>query len=195
MLSGKTSVSLGLLYGAVTEHLDVRSFPMAMSVDVLGAEGGSGSEVLPPDAPAPLRDLLEHWQAIVVDRHPTAADFPFDTLVRTYPGLGSVEPAVSPEGRHDYCYRRLGPEHEKCIGRSYEGLLFSEVIAAPVVDRVIQTYVSIFATGDPHYAESINLIHGARPLTHARLLLPLFDLEGRVASLIGCWVWRDRPAD
>lgn len=168
---------------------------MALGVEDPGTAGIGGSEILPPDAPAPLRDLLDRWLAIAADRHPAAADFPFDALVGTYSGLAVIEPAASPEGRHDFCYCRLGPDHERCIGRAYEGLRFTEVIPAPVVDRVIQTYVRIFATGEPHYAESINLIHGARPLHHARLLLPLFGADDRVTSLIGCWAWRDQPAD
>ncbi len=167
-----------------------------MSMGIGEADGGvqGGIGILPPDAPAPLHELLDRWQAITAERLPTEADFPFDELVGTYPGLGLVEPAVSPEGRLDYCYRRVGPSHQQHTGWAFEGRLFSDLIPARAAERVIQTYIGIFATGEPHYAESINLVHGSQPRTYVRLLLPLFDGEGRVVRLLGCWIWRGEKA-
>ncbi len=153
-----------------------------------------GAGILPPAAPEPFHQLLDRWQVLSGERHPTEADFPFDDMVGDFPGLGLVEPAVSPEGRLDYCYRRVGPAHQQHTGWMLEGRLFSDLIPARAAERVIQTYIDIFASGEPHYAESINLIHGALPLTYVRLLLPLFDGEGRVVRLLGCWVWRDEAA-
>lgn len=167
---------------------------MTTNTETVDGEVSDNVGILPPDAPAPLHELLDRWQAITAERLPTEADFPFDELVGTYPGLGLVEPAVSPEGRLDYCYRRVGPSHQQHTGWAFEGRLFSDLIPARAAERVIQTYIGIFATGEPHYAESINLVHGSQPRTYVRLLLPLFDGEGRVVRLLGCWIWRGEEA-
>lgn len=147
--------------------------------------------MLPSDAPPSLGPLLRRWQKIAEARPPQPGDFPFDGLVRDHPGLGLIEPAVSPEGRSDYRYRRVGPAHKLRTGRSLEGKLFRDVLHAASIPRVLQIYDEILAQGQPHYWESINLVHGAKPVAYGRLVLPLFGEDGTVSHLLGCWVWRD----
>ena len=147
--------------------------------------------MLPPDAPLALMILLQRWQQIAAERLPRGEDFPFDALVADHPGLGLIEPAVSPEGRPDYRYCRVGPAHKRRTGRSLEGKLFRDVLHAASIPRVLQIYDEILAQGQPHYWESINLVHGAKPLAYGRLILPLFGEDGKASHLLGCWIWRD----
>lgn len=146
-----------------------------MSMGIGEADGGvqGGIGILPPDAPAPLRDLLSRWQAIAAERLPMEADFPFDALVGDFPGLGLVEPAVSPEGRLDYCYRRVGPSHQQHTGWAFEGRLFSDLIPARAAERVIQTYIEIFATGEPHCDDTkISLLISIISITYLAMQHP-----------------------
>ncbi len=147
--------------------------------------------MLPADAPRAFVDLLQRWQSIVATRLPSEADFPFADLVGEHPGLGLIEPAVSPEGRPDYRYCRVGPEHESRTGRALEGSFYSDVLYAACIQRVLQAYGEIQSSGQPHYWDSINLVHGSRPLAYGRLMLPLFADDQKVRHLLGCWIWRD----
>ena len=150
--------------------------------------------MLPKEAPQAFADLLQRWHRVADDRLPRESDLPFDQLVGDYPGLGLIEPAVSPEGRQDYRYCRVGPEHELRTGRALEGGFMGDVLHAGCIQRVLVTYGEICASGQPHYWESINLVHGSRPLSYGRLILPLFGSGQKVCELLGCWIWHDEPA-
>ena len=127
-------------------------------------------DVLPQGAPEILAGLLHHWQRIAAERPPVSADFPFDDLIPAHPGLGLIEPAITPEGRQDYVYRRVGPEHRRQTGRALEGCYFTDVLYAGSIQRVLRAYGEILASGRPHYWESVNLVHGARPISYVRLV-------------------------
>ena len=149
---------------------------------------------LPSDAPDRLLKLYQRWREIAAEHPPHSEDFPFDAMVGEHPGLGLIEPAVSPEGRADYFYRRVGPEHKQRTGRKLQGHYFSDVLYAASIPSVMRAYGKVMGSGEPHYWESINLVHGSRPTTYVRLLLPLFDDDCSVTALLGSWVWRDTDA-
>lgn len=150
--------------------------------------------MLPKDSPEAFVDLLQRWQRIAAVRLPGEPDLPFADLVGGHPGLGLIEPAQSPEGRSDYRYCRVGPEHKSRTGRALEGSFFSDVLYAACIPRVHQAYGEILSSGQPHYWDSVNLVHGSRPLSYGRLMLPLFGADQRVNHLLGCWIWRDEVA-
>lgn len=151
--------------------------------------------MLPSDAPHGLTALYQRWQRVAAKHLPCNADLSFEDLVDAHPGLCLIEPAVSPEGRHDYRYCRVGPEHQVRTGRALEGSFLTDVLYAASIQQVLQAYGEMLDSGRPHYWESINLVHGARPLTYVRLLLPLFGPDQRVIHLLGDWVWRDEEMD
>ncbi len=147
--------------------------------------------VLPERAPQQLHKLLEHWNALSQTRPPREPDFPFDDLVKAHPGLILLKPEWDKKGNLDLRYIRVGPEHNRRNQTEIEGELCSQMLYPHQFDRFVEVYGEVMESGRPHYWEIANTVFGTPPQEYVRLLLPLYDDEGRFAAFLGDCVWQD----
>lgn len=148
------------------------------------------SNAIPANAPSRLIELNEQWKALSEIRLPRSEDLPFDALVATHPGLGLLEPTSGISGQ-DFLVLQIGPEHQARTRRDITGMVVGKVLPPSISPWVLKVYRETLAAGQPRYMEMLSCVYGLEPLDCCRLILPLFDGEGRPSKLLDSWVWFD----
>lgn len=148
------------------------------------------SKTLPIGAPEKLAQLNAQWHQVAETRPPQSKDLTFEHLVSSHPGLGLLEPAGA--GRDgDFLVVQIGPDHEKRTRRDITGMLVSKVLPPSISPWVLKVYRETMELGHPRFLEMLSCVYGLEPLDCCRLILPLFDHEGKPVQLLDSWVWHD----
>lgn len=148
------------------------------------------SNTIPSDAPEKLIRLNDDWHRLARSKAPRNVDLPFDRLVPCHPGLGLLEPAQG-EGRPDFLVVQIGSEHQARTCRDITHMLVSKVLPHSIAPWVLKVYQETLQAKRPRYLEMLSCVYGLEPLDCCRLILPLFDDEGRPTHLLDSWVWHD----